>query len=260
MNEIADIRSAVNPTEILLVIDAMQGQDAVNVAKAFNERLSITGIVMTKMDGDSRGGAALSVKEVTGAPIKFTGAGEDVKALEPFYPDRLASRILGMGDILTLIEKAQATVDEEKAKELEAHMRQNRFTFDDYLDQLAQIRKMGSMKDILGMIPGLGKQLKNVEVDESQFTVVESIIHSMTKAERSNPALINSSRKKRIAAGCGRQVQDVNRLLKQHEMMQKMVKQMNNMAAGKKGKKGKKGGLGGFGGFPNLGGRGWAGF
>ena len=260
MNEIADIRSAVNPTEILLVIDAMQGQDAVNVANAFNERLSITGIVMTKMDGDSRGGAALSVKEVTGAPIKFTGAGEDVKALEPFYPDRLASRILGMGDILTLIEKAQATVDEEKAKELEAHMRQNRFTFDDYLDQLAQIRKMGSMKDILGMIPGLGKQLKNVEVDESQFTVVESIIHSMTKAERSNPALINSSRKKRIAAGCGRQVQDVNRLLKQHEMMQKMVKQMNNMAAGKKGKKGKKGGLGGFGGFPNLGGRGWAGF
>jgi len=260
MNEIASIREHTDPTEILLVIDAMQGQDAVNVAKAFNERLSITGIVMTKMDGDSRGGAALSVKEVTGAPIKFTGAGEDVKALEPFYPDRLASRILGMGDVLTLIEKAQSVVDEEKAKELESKLRKNRFTLDDYLDQLAQIRKMGSMKDIIGMIPGMGKQLKDVDIDENQLTVVESIIRSMTKAERNNPSIINSSRKKRIAAGSGHQVQDVNRLLKQVEMMQKLMKQMNNMqSGGKKGKKKKMHGMPDLSSLMNNRG-GWAGF
>ena len=253
MNEIAAIRDAVQPDEILLVIDAMQGQDAVNVAKAFHERLAITGVVMTKMDGDSRGGAALSVKAVTGQPIKFTGAGEDIKALEPFYPDRMASRILGMGDILTLIEKAESNLDQQKMAEMEEKLRKSRFTFEDYLTQLQEIRKMGDMKEMLSMIPGLGKQVKNIQIDESQLTVVESMIQSMTPAERNNPAIINSSRKKRIAAGSGRQVQDVNRLLKQHEMMQKMMKQMNTLHGGsKKGKKGRRG-------FPSMGG-GWPGF
>ena len=259
MNEIAAIREAVQPTEILLVIDAMQGQDAVNVAKAFHERLAITGVVMTKMDGDSRGGAALSVKAVTGQPIKFTGAGEDIKALEPFYPDRMASRILGMGDILTLIEKAESNLDQKKMEEMEERIRKSRFTFEDYLEQLQEIRKMGDMKEMLSLVPGLGKQIKNMEIDESQLTVVESMILSMTPAERNNPAIINSSRKKRIAAGSGHQVQDVNRLLKQFELMQKMMKQMNSMsnAPGKKGKKGRRG-IPGMGGFPGMGG-GWPG-
>ncbi len=255
MNEIAAIRDAVQPTEILLVIDAMQGQDAVNVAEAFHQRLNITGVVLTKLDGDSRGGAALSVKAVTGQPIKFTGSGEDIKALEPFYPDRMASRILGMGDILTLIEKAESAFDTQKAQEMEARLRKNRFTFDDYLEQLQQVRKMGDMKELLSVVPGVGKQAKNIQVDENQLTVAESLIQSMTPAERGNPALINSSRKRRIAAGAGRQVQDVNRLRKQYEMRQKLMKQVNAMGGGK-GKKGKKGRMmmpGGFGGgWPGM--------
>ena len=229
-----------------------------NVAAAFHERLNVTGIVLTKLDGDSRGGAALSVKAVTGAPIKFTGTGEDIKALEPFYPDRMASRILGMGDVLTLIEKAEASLDAEKAADMAQKMAQNRFTLDDFLDQLQEMRKMGDMKEMLSMIPGMGKQLKNVQVDEKQLTVTESIIQSMTRAERENPSLLNSSRKKRIAAGCGRQVQDVNRLLKQFEQVQSLMKRMTAMqgGGGKGGKKGKKGrrGFGGLGGFPGLGG------
>ncbi len=240
MAEVRAIREAVDPTEILLVIDAMQGQDAVNVAKAFHEQLAVSGIVLTKLDGDTRGGAALSVKTITGCPIKFTGTGEKLAALEPFYPDRMASRILGMGDVLTLIEKAQASFDQQKMLEMEEKMRQNRFTFNDFIEQMGQMRQMGDMKEMLSMIPGLGKQMKNIELDEKQFVVVESIIQSMTEAERENPSLINGSRKKRIAAGCGRQVQDVNRLLKQFEQMQKMMKQLNNMKTGKgKGKFGK---------------------
>ena len=260
MQEISDIRAAVEPTEILLVIDAMQGQDAVNVAAAFHERLHITGIVLTKLDGDSRGGAALSVKAVTGQPIKFVGSGEDIKALEPFYPERMASRILGMGDVLTLIEKAQETMDAEKMAKMEENLRKSRFTLEDFLQQTQEIRKMGDMKEMLSMIPGMGRQLKNLEIDESQFTVAESIIHSMTPAERNNPSIINSSRKKRIAAGCGRQVQDVNRLLRQFEQMQQMIKRMNTLNGGgtKKGKKGKRKGLRGMPG--GMGGMGWPGF
>ena len=258
MDEIADIRAAVDPTEILLVVDAMQGQDAVNVAAAFHERLNVTGIVLTKLDGDSRGGAALSVKSVTGAPIKFTGTGEDIKALEPFYPERMASRILGMGDVLTLIEKAEASLDAEKAAEMADKMAKNRFTLNDFLDQLQEMRKMGDMKEMLAMIPGMGKQLKNVDIDEKQLVVTESIIQSMTPAERENPSLLNSSRKKRVAAGCGRQVQDVNRLLKQFEQVQALMKRMTAMqgGGGGKGKKGKKGrrGFPGLGGFPGMGG------
>ncbi len=259
MDEIAAIRQATEPTEILLVVDAMAGQDAVNVAAAFHERLGVTGIVLTKLDGDSRGGAALSVKAVTGAPVKFTGTGEDIKALEPFYPERMASRILGMGDVLTLIEKAEASLDAEKAADMAQKMAQNRFTLDDFLDQLQEMRKMGDMKEMLSMIPGMGKQLKNVQLDEKQLTVTESIIQSMTRAERENPSLLNSSRKKRVAAGCGRQVQDVNRLLKQFEQVQSLMKRMTAMqggSGGKGGKKGKKGrrGFPGMGGFPGLGG------
>jgi len=253
MKEISDIRAAVTPTEILLVIDAMQGQDAVNVAAAFHEQLHLTGIVLTKLDGDSRGGAALSVKAVTGQPIKFIGSGEDIKALEPFYPERLASRILGMGDVLTLIERAEANMDEEKMAQMEEHLRKNRFTLDDFLKQSQELRKMGDLKDMLSMVPGLGKQVKNLEIDEKQFVVAESIIHSMTPAERNNPAIISSSRKKRIAAGCGRQVQEINRLLKQFEQMQQLMKRINT-AGGKKGKKG------GRGAFPGMPGGGFPGF
>ena len=216
--------------------------------------------MLTKLDGDSRGGAALSVKAVTGQPIKFVGSGEDIKALEPFYPERMASRILGMGDVLTLIEKAQETMDAEKMAKMEENLRKSRFTLEDFLQQTQEIRKMGDMKEMISMIPGMGKQLKNLEIDENQFTVVESIIHSMTPAERNNPSIINSSRKKRIAAGCGRQVQDVNRLLKQFEQMQQMIKRMNNINGGgtKKGKKGKRKGLRGMPG--GMGGMGWPGF
>jgi signal recognition particle subunit SRP54 len=241
MAELGAMRAAVNPTEILLVVDAMLGQDAVKVAASFHEQLALTGVVLTKLDGDTRGGAALSVKAVTGCPIKFTGTGEKLAALEPFYPERMASRILGMGDVLTLIEKAQQNMDAEKMAEMEAKLRQSRFTLDDFLSQLAEMRKMGDMKEMLAMIPGLGKQIKDIQVDEKQLSAIEAIIRSMTKAERENPAILNGSRKRRIAQGSGRQVQEVNRLLKQFDQMQKMMKQLNTMQSGKGGKKGKHG-------------------
>ncbi|MCA1321374.1 signal recognition particle protein [Bacillus tianshenii] len=241
MDELKQVKEISKPDEIFLVVDAMTGQDAVNVAESFNEQLGLTGVVLTKLDGDTRGGAALSVKAVTNTPIKFIGMGEKLDALEAFHPERMASRILGMGDVLTLIEKAQSNVDEEKAKELEQKLRTMSFTFDDFLEQLGQVRSMGPLDEILGMIPGANKMkgLKNVQVDEKQIGHVEAIIKSMTKTEKENPDLINASRKKRIAKGSGRPVQEVNRLLKQFEEMKKMMKQMTNMQKGK----GKKGGF-----------------
>ncbi|MCG1020623.1 signal recognition particle protein [Sutcliffiella horikoshii] len=241
MDELKQVKELSNPDEIFLVVDAMTGQDAVNVAESFNEQLGLTGVVLTKLDGDTRGGAALSVKAVTNTPIKFIGMGEKLDAIEPFHPERMASRILGMGDVLTLIEKAQTNVDEEKAKELEQKLRTMNFTFDDFLEQLGQVRNMGPLDEILGMIPGANKMkgLKNVQVDEKQIGHVEAIIQSMTKAEKDNPDLINASRKKRIAKGSGRPIQEVNRLLKQFEEMKKMMKQMTSMQKGK----GKKGGF-----------------
>ncbi|RXI98034.1 signal recognition particle protein [Anaerobacillus alkaliphilus] len=237
MGELQQIKEAVNPDEILLVVDAMTGQDAVNVAESFNEQLELTGVVLTKLDGDTRGGAALSVKAVTNTPIKFAGMGEKLDALEPFHPDRMASRILGMGDVLTLIEKAQSNFDEEKARELEKKMRTADITFDDFLDQLAQVRNMGPLDELLGMMPGAGKMkgLKNVQVDEKQIGHIEAIVRSMTKKEKEDPSILNASRKKRIAKGSGTTIQEVNRLLKQFDEMKKMMKQMSNMTA--KGKK-----------------------
>lgn len=228
MQELKDIKATVEPHEILLVVDAMAGQDAIKVAETFNSELEIDGLVLTKMDGDTRGGAALSAKAVTGKPIKFVGMGEKLDAMEPFYPDRMASRILGMGDVLTLIEKAQANIDDKKAKELEDKMRTATFTLDDFLDQMAQIRKMGDMKDMLAMIPGVGKQLKDIDIDEREIRKVESIVLSMTPAERRNPSIINASRKQRIAKGSGVQVQQVNRLLKQFDEMKGMMKKLTN--------------------------------
>jgi signal recognition particle subunit SRP54 len=228
MQELKDIKTTVEPHEILLVVDAMAGQDAIKVAETFNSELEIDGLVLTKMDGDTRGGAALSAKAVTGKPIKFVGMGEKLDAMEPFYPDRMASRILGMGDVLTLIEKAQANIDDKKAKELEDKMRTATFTLDDFLDQMAQIRKMGDMKDMLAMIPGVGKQLKDIDIDEREIRKVESIVLSMTPAERRDPSIINASRKQRIAKGSGVQVQQVNRLLKQFDDMKGMMKKLTN--------------------------------
>ncbi|MBM7571795.1 signal recognition particle protein [Aquibacillus albus] len=241
MDELQQIKADVNPNEIFLVVDAMTGQDAVNVAESFNEQLDITGVVLTKLDGDTRGGAALSIKAVTEKPIKFAGMGEKLDELEAFHPERMASRILGMGDVLSLIEKAQDNVDEKKAKELEEKMRSASFTFDDFLEQMGQVRNMGPLEDLLGMLPGANKMkgLKNVQIDEKQISHVEAIIQSMTKQERQDPSLMNASRKKRIAKGSGRSVSEVNRLLKQFEEMKKMMKQMTNMQKGKKGKKGK---------------------
>ncbi len=241
MQELEAIRSAIEPHEILLVVDAMAGQDAVNVAESFHQELGLTGVVLTKLDGDTRGGAALSVKAVTGCPIKFTGTGEKLEALEPFYPDRMASRILGMGDVLTLVEKAQASFDENKARELERKIRQQEFTLDDFLEQLQQVKSMGPLDQLIGMIPGLGKQLKGAkpEFDEKEIAHVEAIIKSMTPQERSNPAILSGSRKRRIARGSGMRVQDVNRLVKQFEESRRMMKQLTEMS----GKKGKKGGL-----------------
>jgi signal recognition particle subunit SRP54 len=240
MKELQDIKELSNPNEIFLVVDAMTGQDAVNVAESFNEQLDLTGVVLTKLDGDTRGGAALSIKSVTNKPIKFVGMGEKLDALEPFHPERMASRILGMGDVLTLIEKAQANVDEEKAKELEQKMRTMSFTFDDFLEQLGQVRNMGPLEDLIGMLPGANKMkgLKNVNIDEKQISHVEAIIQSMTKGEKQHPETINGSRKKRIAKGSGTSVQEVNRLLKQFEDMKKMMKQMTGMTKGKGKKKG----------------------
>ncbi|WP_124727621.1 signal recognition particle protein [Staphylospora marina] len=240
MEELRRIKDAVQPDEILLVVDAMTGQDAVNVAESFNNLLGITGVVLTKLDGDTRGGAALSVKSVTNCPIKFVGMGEKTDALEPFYPDRMASRILGMGDVLTLIEKAQAAVDEEKAKELQRKMRTLSFTLEDFLQQMQQVRKMGPLEDMLTMLPGAGKLkgMKDLKVDEKQFARVEAIIRSMTPEERERPEIINASRRRRIANGSGTAVQDVNRLLKQFEDMKKMMKHLQQLTKGGKKKRG----------------------
>ncbi len=224
MQEVRNIYDALKPTETLFVCDAMIGQDAVTTAKAFHDLLSLTGIVLTKLDGDTRGGAALSVLNVVGKPIKFVGTGEKLEALEPFHPERIASRILGMGDILTLVEKAEQQIDEEQAKKLEEKIRKNQFTFVDFLEQLKTIQKMGSLKDLLGMIPGMDKQLRNVNIDDQAFKKVEAIILSMTNQERNQPKIINGSRRQRIARGSGTTIQDVNRLLKQFEEMQKMMK------------------------------------
>ena len=233
MDELKNIRGALSPQEILLVVDAMTGQDAVNVAAAFDEALGITGVLLTKLDGDTRGGAALSVRAVTGKPIKFAGTGEKLDDIEVFHPDRMASRILGMGDVMSLIEKAEQQVSEKEAAELARKMQQDKFDLSDLLDQFRQIQKMGNLKDMLGMIPGMGRQLKDIDIDERQFSRVEAIILSMTPKERAKPDIINPSRKRRIAAGCGLKVEDVNRLLKQYESMRQMMKQMRNM--GKKG-------------------------
>ena len=228
MEQLKDLKAAVNPTEILLIVDAMIGQDAVNAAKAFDEALDISGVMLTKLDGDARGGAALSIKAVTGKPIKFAGVGEKLDQIEVFHPDRMASRILGMGDVLSLIEKAEASFDAKKAAELEQKLRKNKFTLADFYDQLVQIKSMGSLSDIMGMLPGMsGKGMDNLSVDEKALAKTEAIILSMTPQERENPSILGSSRKKRIAAGSGTQVVDVNRLLKQFEMMQQMTKQFS---------------------------------
>ncbi|MCL2081447.1 MAG: signal recognition particle protein Srp54, partial [Oscillospiraceae bacterium] len=239
MNELKNIKAAVNPHEILLVVDAMTGQDAVNAASAFNEMLSIDGVLLSKLDGDARGGAALSVRAVTGKPIRFVGVGEKLDAIEPFHPERMASRILGMGDVLTLIEKAEQSLDEKKAVELEKKLRANKFTLSDFYDQLGQLKSMGSIQDIMGMMPGVDKRaLKNAAIDEKATDRVGAIILSMTPRERENPELLNSSRKRRIAKGSGTKVEDINKLLKQFEMMRQMVKQMSSgrMPKGMKGK------------------------
>jgi len=227
MQEVQNISSAIKPTETLFVCDAMIGQDAVTTAREFNEKLTLTGVVLTKLDGDTRGGAALSVMSVVGKPIKFVGTGEKVDALEPFHPERIASRILGMGDILTLVEKAEQQLDEQQAKKLEDKIRKNEFTYDDFLEQLKTIRKMGSLKDLLGMLPGMDKALRNVNIDDGAFSKVEAIILSMTKFERANPKKLNGSRRKRIADGSGTTVQDVNRLVKQFDDMTKMMKNIS---------------------------------
>ena len=238
MQELKDIRALKEPDEIFLVVDSMTGQDAVNVAQNFDEAIGITGVVLTKLDGDTRGGAALSIRTVTQKPIKFVGMGEKLDALEAFHPERMASRILGMGDMLSLIEKAQSSVDEEKAKELEEKFRTSTFTFDDFLEQMSQVKQMGPLDEILKMLPGANKikGLENAKVDESQMDRVEAIIYSMTKKEKTTPEIINANRKKRIAKGSGTTIQDVNRLLKQFEDMKKMMKQMSGMNT-KKGKK-----------------------
>lgn len=228
MKELQDIKKEVKPAEILLVVDSMTGQDAVTVAQSFNNDLDVTGIILTKLDGDTRGGAALSIKAITGKPIKFTGVGEKIGDIEPFYPDRIASRILGMGDVLSLIEKAQEAVSEEQAKALEKKFRENSFTFDDYLVQLDSIKKMGNIKDILGMIPGVGGKIKNLDIDESQMQVNKAIIQSMTPKERRNPDIIKASRRQRIANGSGTSIQQVNQLLKSFEQSKEMMKQLKN--------------------------------
>lgn len=233
MDELTNIKSAVNPNEILLVVDAMTGQDAVNVAEQFNAALEVTGFIVTKLDGDARGGAALSIKAVTGKPIKFAAIGEKLDALEPFYPQRMASRILGMGDVLSLIEKAEAAMDLKKTEELEKKLKENRFDFEDYLGQIQQMRSMGPLDQILGMIPGFNsKRIKDVEIDESQVDRVEAIILSMTLRERQHPEIINGSRRRRIAAGSGTSIQEVNRLINQFDQMRKMMKDLADMEQG----------------------------
>ena len=228
MEELKNIKKTISPTEILLVVDSMTGQDSVNVAESFNKDLDITGVILTKLDGDTRGGAALSIKAITGKPIKFTGVGEKIGDIEPFYPDRIASRILGMGDVLSLIEKAQQAVTEEEAKVLEKKFRENSFTFDDYLKQIESIKKMGNIKDLISMIPGIGGKIKNLDIDENQLMINKAIIQSMTPQERLMPDIIKASRRQRIAKGSGTSVQQVNQLLKQFEQSKEMMKQMKN--------------------------------
>ena len=237
MDELKHIKENISVTYTILIVDAMTGQDAVNVATNFNDQIGIDGVILTKLDGDTRGGAALSIKAVTGKPIFYVGMGEKLSDLEQFYPDRMASRILGMGDVESLIEKAQNAIDEDKAREMEQKMRKAAFDFNDFLDSLEQINKMGSMQDMLSLIPGMGSQLKNVEIDEKQMNRPKAIIQSMTKEERSNPDIINPSRKRRIANGAGVDVSEVNRLIKQFDQMRKMMKQMSGMMGGKRGKR-----------------------
>ena len=234
MDEIARLKEVLKPSETLFVVDSMTGQDAVNTAKTFNERLNFDGVVLTKLDGDTRGGAALSIRRVVDKPIKFISSGEKMEALDRFYPDRMAGRILGMGDVVSLVEKAQETFDQEDAARLQKKIRKNQFDFNDFLTQLEQIKKMGNMKDLLGMVPGMGKAIKDVDIDDNSFKPIEAIIRSMTTKERENPEVINSSRKNRIAAGSGTTVQQVNQLLKQFEDMRKMMKTMNKMGGGKR--------------------------
>ncbi len=232
MKEVADIKAAVNPNEILFVVDSMTGQDAVNTAKSFNDRLNFTGVVLTKLDGDTRGGAALSIKYTVNKPIKFVSSGEKMETLDVFYPERMAQRILGMGDITSLVEKAQAQYDEEEAKKLEKKIRKNQFDFEDFRKQLEQIKKMGNLKDLMGMIPGMGKAMKDVDISDDSFKGVEAIIGSMTPQERSNPDLIDQSRRKRIAKGCGKDIAEVNAFMKQFEQMKQMMGMMNKMPMG----------------------------
>ena len=254
MDQLKVMKAAIDPTEILLIVDAMIGQDAVNAAKAFDEALDITGVMLTKLDGDARGGAALSIKAVTGKPIKFVGQGEKLDQVDVFYPDRMASRILGMGDVLSLIEKAQQTFDAKKAAELEQKLRKNKFTLADFYDQLVQLKSMGSLADIAGMLPGVdAKALDGANVDEKALSRTEAIILSMTPAEREDPSLLNNSRKKRIAAGSGTQVVDINRLLKQFSLMQQMTRQFSGKQLKRMGRMGKMGRFGGMGGgMPGL--------
>ncbi|WP_099224329.1 signal recognition particle protein [Listeria costaricensis] len=241
MDELKEVKAVSNPSEIFLVVDSMTGQDAVNVAESFNEQLGITGVILTKLDGDTRGGAALSIRSVTGKPIKFVGMGEKMEALEAFHPDRMASRILGMGDVLSLIEKAQVDVDQEKMLEMEKKIKENSMTLDDFLEQLQQVKQMGPLDELLKMLPGAGKMkgLDNLQVDDKQLGHIEAIIKSMTKTEKDNPDIINASRRKRIARGSGRPIQEVNRLLKQFNEMKKMMKQMSGGMGGGKKKKGR---------------------
>jgi signal recognition particle subunit SRP54 len=233
MTEISNIRDAVQPQEVLFVVDSMTGQDAVNTAKAFNDVLDFEGVVLTKLDGDTRGGAAISIKSVVDKPIKFIGTGEKMDAIDVFHPSRMADRILGMGDVISLVERAQEQFDEEEARKIQKKIAKNRFGFDDFLSQIQQIKKMGSMKDLVGMIPGAGKALKGLDVDDDAFKHIEAIIHSMTPDERSNPALLDAKRKKRIAKGSGTNIQEVNQLLKQFKQMSKMMKMMQG-GGGKK--------------------------
>ena len=233
MTEVANIKSAVNPNEILFVVDSMTGQDAVNTAKTFNDRLNFTGVVLTKLDGDTRGGAALSIKYTVNKPIKFVSSGEKLDTLDVFYPERMAQRILGMGDITSLVEKAQAQFDEEQAKKLEKKIRKNQFDFEDFKQQLEQIKKMGNIKDLLGMIPGVGKAVKDVDISDDSFKGIEAIINSMTVQERRNPDLIDMSRKKRIAKGSGKDIAEINGFIKQFDQMKDMMKMMNKMPMGK---------------------------
>ena len=233
MNEIANLKEAVNPDETLFVVDSMTGQDAVNTAKEFNDRLDFDGVVLTKLDGDTRGGAALSIRTVVTKPIKFVGTGEKMEALDVFHPDRMADRILGMGDIVSLVERAQQQFDEEEAKRLEKKIRKNKFDFDDFMGQIQQIKKMGNIKDLAAMIPGVGKQIKDLDIDDDAFKGIEAIINSMTPKERANPDIINQSRRKRIAAGSGTKLEDVNRLMKQFDQTRKVMRMVTGMGSSK---------------------------